>query len=92
MNERSPVKPKQGGMNKRWRGNIKWQGNKHEGKTLHFKANMTILILIRINQYHMREKRNQDQVIRVEKESLTRVRSDATIVKAGDTLQMNVEV
>ena len=49
MNERSPVKPKQGGMNKRWRGNIKWQGNKHEGKTLHFKANMTILILIRIN-------------------------------------------
>ena len=53
---------------------------------------MIILILIRINQYHMGEKGNQDQVIRVEKESLTRVRSDATIVKAGDTLQMNVEV
>ena len=53
---------------------------------------MIILILIRINQYHMGEKGNQDQVIRVEKESLTIVRSDATVVKAGKTLQMNVEV
>ena len=61
-------------------------------RTLHFKAIMIIMILIRINQYHMGEKRNQDQIIRVEKESLARVRSNATMVKVGDTLQMNVEV
>jgi len=61
-------------------------------RTFHFKANMIKLILIRINQNHMGEKQNQDQVIRVEKESLTRVRSNATIAKARDTLQMNVEV
>jgi len=48
MNERSPVKPqyqalyalkqKQGGKNKKWRGNIKWQSNKHKGKNSSFQG------------------------------------------------------
>ena len=52
-------------------------------RTLHFMANMIILILIRINQNHMGERGNQDQVIRVEKESLTRVRLDAKLSRLG---------
>ena len=61
-------------------------------RILHFKARMIKLTLLWITQCHMEEKENLVQVIRLEKEGLTRARSDATIVKAGVTLQMNVEV
>ena len=59
-------------------------------RILHFKARMTKLTLL--TQCHMEEKENLVQVIRLKKEGLTRARSDATIVKAGVTLQINMEV
>ena len=61
-------------------------------RILHLKARMIRLTLLWITQCHMEEKENLVQVIRLEKEGLTRARSDATIVKVGVTLQMNVEV
>ena len=59
---------------------------------LGFREILIKMTLLWNNLCHMAEKGKHVQAIRLENEGLTKARSDATIVKAGVILIMNVEV
>ena len=61
-------------------------------RILQLRASLIKMTMLWNNLCHMAEKGKHVQAIRLENEGLTKARSDATIVKAGVILIMNVEV